>query len=394
VGGLVTGWLLSRVPRTHRREVEEAQLLRARERAEAERAMARLRRQLEDAETREHEQQALFQILPDVVGQMFAATGRREMLPLALKLVEQTFRPLQAAIFVARPAERRLVLAVGRGLPPQLEPGRVIEFDQGRIGYVAGNRLAMDDGDFKGATALVRRKVEASAIPELRADAVAPIEVNGGLVGVLCVGGITVRRAHAKRLLKMLADLTGVAYDHVQRMRTTQQAADIDSLTGVFNKRAFQRRLGDEVHRAEARDAPLSLLILDIDYFKNYNDTSGHLEGDAVLKTVGQLLRASIREDDVAARYGGEEFVVLYPGASKAQAVALAQNLRLAVESHAFTHGGKQPGGRVTLSGGVATFPEDSRCSVGLIRCADQALYEAKAAGRNQIVAASPAYLT
>ena len=79
------------------------------------------------------------------------------------------------------------------------------------------------------------------------------------------------------------------------------------------------------------------------------------------MKAVGQILRSSVREDDVAARYGGEEFVVVYPGATKAQALALAENLRQAVESHAFTHGGRQPAGRVTLSGGVATYPEDSR---------------------------------
>jgi len=96
----------------------------------------------------------------------------------------------------------------------------------------------------------------------------------------------------------------------------------------------------------------------------------------------------------VAARYGGEEFVILYPGASKSQAVALAEIFRKAVECHAFTYGAKQPGGRVTLSGGVAAFPDDSRSSVDLIRSADQALYEAKAAGRNRIVAANPRYLT
>jgi diguanylate cyclase (GGDEF)-like protein len=138
----------------------------------------------------------------------------------------------------------------------------------------------------------------------------------------------------------------------------------------------------------------LSLLLLDIDHFKNYNDTSGHPEGDAVLKAVGQILRGSVREDDVAARYGGEEFVVVYPGASKAQALALAENLRHAVESHPFAHGARQPCGRVTLSGGVATFPDDSRSGADLVQCADQALYAAKDAGRNRIVAARPNYLT
>jgi diguanylate cyclase (GGDEF)-like protein len=394
LGGVVAGWFLASLLSDDRRPLEEAQALRDRERVEAERAIARIRRQLEEAETREHEHATLFQILPEVVNQMFAAKGRREVLPLALKLVDQTFRPSQAAIFVVRPAERRLVLAVGHDLPASLRPGRELDYGQSRVGYVAASRLAMDDADFRGATALVRRQLEATAIREFRADVVAPIEGDGNLVAVVCVGGIQLRQAHAKRLLKMVADLTGVALVHVQRLKNSQEAADVDGLTGLLNKRALERRITEEVARAERQDANLSLLLLDIDHFKNYNDTSGHPEGDAVLKAVGQILRSSVREDDVAARYGGEEFVVVYPGATKTQALALAENLRVAVESHTFTHGGRQPAGRVTLSGGVATYPEDSRSSRDLVQCADQALYAAKDAGRNRIVAARPNYLT
>jgi diguanylate cyclase (GGDEF)-like protein len=392
----VAGWLLGSASShtSDRQQIEEAHTLRERERAESERAIARLKRQLEESEGREHEHQALFQILPDLVRQMFAAKGRREMLPLVLKLLDQTFNPTQTAIFIALSVEKRLVLRAGRGLPPSLPFGRELEFGQERVGYVAASRVAMDDADFRGATALVRRQLEATVIRDFRADAVAPIEVDGDLIGVLSVGGPTLRQAHAKRLLKMLADLMGVAYVYVQRLRSSEHMADVDGLTGTLNKRAFQQRLGEEVVKAEQQNSPLSLLLLDIDHFKNYNDTNGHLEGDEVLKTVGQMLRRSIREDDVAARYGGEEFVILYPGASKSQAVALAEIFRKAVECHAFTYGAKQPGGRVTLSGGVAAFPDDSRSSVDLIRSADQALYEAKAAGRNRIVAANPRYLT
>ena len=395
-GGGVAGWLLaaSHSQASARREVEDALAQRNRERVEAERAITRLRRELEESEAREHEQQALFHILPDLVGQMFATTGKREVLPLALKLLDQTFRPQQAAIFMTRGDEKKLALGVGAGLPPGLVQGHVLDFSEGSVGYVASTRLAMDDADFKGATALVRRQLEATAIKDFKTDVVAPIEAEGNLLGVLSVGGLSLRQAHAKRLLKMLGDLTGVALVHVSRLRSTQQAANIDGLTGTMNKRAFQHRLGDEVHRAEQQNTPLSMLMVDIDHFKNYNDTNGHLEGDEVLKALGQILRGSVRSDDVTARYGGEEFIVLYPRASKAQALALAESLRQTVESHAFAHGARQPGGRVTLSGGVATFPEDSRNSVDLIRSADQALYEAKAAGRNRIVGASPNYLT
>jgi len=373
----------------------EQQQLRERERGEADRALARLRRELEESEQRGRDQADLLQLLPDLVRQMFAVTGRRGVGPHALKLVDQLFHPSQSAIFVARPAQRRLALATGHGLPTSLAPGFEVEYGQGRLGHVAENRAAMDDGDFKNATAIVRRQIEATNVRDLRADVVAPIEeYDGALLGVICLGGARSRQGQEKRLLKMVAELTAVAITHVTRLRATEQAANVDGLTGVFNKRFFSERLGDELHKAEREQQPLSLLILDIDHFKHYNDTNGHLEGDEILKKLGQILKGSIREDDVASRYGGEEFVVLYPGVQKAEALRLAEGLRRAVESAAFPNRASQPLGTLTISGGVSAFPDDSRNAVDLIRCADQALYEAKAAGRNRIKAANPNYLT
>ena len=180
-----------------------------------------------------------------------------------------------------------------------------------------------------------------------------------------------------------------MAADYITELREKTKAADKDGLTDVYNKRYLKQWLGDEILRAGQDGSPLSLLILDIDHFKHYNDRNGHLEGDEVLKQVGQLLKRSIREDDVAARYGGEEFVVVYPGAPKAVALRLAEDLRKAVEEYPFAHAAGQPLGRVSISGGVASFPEDSRDSIDLIRSADQALYEAKAAGRNCVVMAT-----
>jgi diguanylate cyclase (GGDEF)-like protein len=186
----------------------------------------------------------------------------------------------------------------------------------------------------------------------------------------------------------MVADLSGLAIVQVEKLKAIQDTANIDGLTGVFNKRHFQERISSEIRRAERDGNGLSLLLLDIDHFKNYNDTNGHVAGDEVLKKMGQILKTSVREDDVVARYGGEEFVVLYPGASKALAYRLAQGLRRAVESQHFPGGERQPLGAVTISGGVATFPLDAPSEVELIRAADQALYQAKKAGRNRIIGA------
>jgi diguanylate cyclase (GGDEF)-like protein len=391
--GLVIGFVLaaSIVGSSRARVVQQAL---DQERADSERALARQRRELHDLETRARDQAEVFHILPDLVRQMFAVGTRRNVPPVALKLLNQLFEPAQAGVFQARPHDKKIALLEGSGLPASAGRGYEIGYGEGRVGYVAENGLALDEADFRNATATTRRRLEATAHRELMAEVVAPIEDANGVIGVMFIGGARRLQGQEKRALKMVADLTALAISHVSKLKNVQESADIDGLTALYNKRYFQKQLGDEIHRAEREHGSVSLFIMDIDHFKNYNDTHGHLEGDEVLKKVGLLLKNSTREDDLAARYGGEEFVVLYPGATKALAYRLAQTLRRAIESHPFAYGSQQPLGALTISGGVATFPEDALSGVELIRAADQALYEAKKAGRNRIVGANPNYLT
>jgi diguanylate cyclase (GGDEF)-like protein len=368
--------------------------IREKERVEAHRALAWLGRQLQAIEDRSKEQSEVFQVLPDLVRQMFSATGKRPMFPVVVKLVELFFRPKQVAIFVAVPAERKLRLVEGLGLPDTLGKSAVLEYGQGRPGLVAESRMAMDEVDFNNVTTITRLQLESSVVAGLQADVLAPIVYDEELLGVISVGGAATRSDHEKRLLKMVADLTASALVHVRQLKTSQEMANMDGLTETYNKRYLQSRINDDIHKAESTNAALSLMILDIDHFKHYNDTNGHLEGDDVLKRIGALLKSATRDDtDVVVRYGGEEFVILFPGATKAVASRQAENIRRAVETHAFKHGARQPLGAVTISGGVASFPEDARNSVALLRAADQALYEAKAAGRNRIITASPTYV-
>jgi diguanylate cyclase (GGDEF)-like protein len=367
---------------------------REKDRAEAHRALAWLGRQLQEIEDRSKEQSAMFQVLPDLVRQMFSATGKRPMYPVVVKLVELFFRPQQIAIFVAVPAERKLRVVEGLGLPETLGKSAVLEYGQGRPGHVAESRMAMDESDFNNVTTITRLQLESSVVPGLKADVVAPIAYDEDLLGVISVGGAAARNVDEKRLLKMVADLTASALVHVQQLKNSQEMANMDGLTETYNKRYLQSRLNDDIQKAEAATSALSLMILDIDHFKHYNDTNGHLEGDEVLKRIGAILKSAIRDDtDVVVRYGGEEFVILFPGAVKAVASRQAEAIRRAVETHPFKHAARQPLGAVTISGGVASFPEDARNSVALLRAADQALYEAKAAGRNRIVTASPTYV-
>jgi diguanylate cyclase (GGDEF)-like protein len=333
-----------------------------------------------DAAAAEHEP------LPDVsdlMAQLLAASGRRAMVPVILNLIEELLQPEQAAVFVHRP-DGKLALAEGIALPQTLTRGAEVALGEGRTGRVGKARRALAASEFDATAGTP----EPPALAGLHVDVGAPIISRDRLHGVIVVGGARRRRTEAKAVVKMLADLSGLAIVQVDKLKAIQDTANKDGLTGVFNKRHFQERLSAEIRRAERDGQGVSLFLLDIDDFKNYNDTNGHVAGDEVLKKMGQLLRGSIREDDVVARYGGEEFVILYPGASKALAYRLAQGLRRAVESHPFAGGEHQPLGAVTISGGVASYPQDAPSEVELIRAADHALYQAKNAGRNRIIGA------
>ncbi len=166
-----------------------------------------------------------------------------------------------------------------------------------------------------------------------------------------------------------------------------RQLAITDGMTGLFNHRYFQEKWRDEIKRSERYGEPVSLLIMDVDWFKNYNDRKGHPQGDVLLRDLAMLLEQSFREVDVVARYGGEEFAIILPRTTKQDAATLAERIRGQIENTPFPHRQVQPGGKVTASFGLATFPIDGATASTVIERSDQALYAAKQQGRNRVVA-------
>ena len=158
-----------------------------------------------------------------------------------------------------------------------------------------------------------------------------------------------------------------------------------DGLTGLYNFRHFQLSLEKECERSLRTGLALSLLMIDVDHFKNYNDQNGHPAGDAVLEKMGQLMLDKKRVNDFAARYGGEEFVIVLVDTPKDIAKEVAERLRLKIEHSSFCHEESQPGGNLTISLGLASFPNDAKNSVDLVKAADKALYQAKNTGRNKV---------
>ena len=167
--------------------------------------------------------------------------------------------------------------------------------------------------------------------------------------------------------------------------RRLAQLAITDGLTGLFNHRYFHERLAKEVERSNRTGLPLSLLMIDVDHFKHYNDLNGHPAGDTVLRTVAQILTDGRRLNDAVSRYGGEEFTVLLVDTPAEAATQVAEQLRRRVEQEPFVNGEAQPGRRLTISLGVACYPDHALTAEDLVSAADTALYAAKHGGRNRV---------
>jgi diguanylate cyclase (GGDEF)-like protein len=158
-----------------------------------------------------------------------------------------------------------------------------------------------------------------------------------------------------------------------------------DPLTGLLNRRYIEQRLVEEVERSHRHRFPMSLMMIDVDDFKLYNDSYGHQAGDLALEMVAQCLKQVLRSADVASRYGGEEFCILLPQTSLSEAAGVAERVRRRVESTAFPHGKTQPMGTVTVSIGVAAWSSALNTPAAIIGAADRALYIAKSRGKNSI---------
>jgi len=162
------------------------------------------------------------------------------------------------------------------------------------------------------------------------------------------------------------------------------ELAMTDPLTRVLNRRAFFQRFGDEIERSRRYKHDIAVVMIDVDHFKKFNDMEGHVYGDQALKKISQLFTSNLRKTDVLARYGGEEFVLMLPETPGAGAMDKCERLRVAIETTTFT--GKTAEAFLTVSMGVSTFPSDGSTTEELVKAADQALYEAKEAGRNRVV--------
>jgi len=295
-----------------------------------------------------------------------------EIYALVLNIVSMDLVPDVSALFMID-SQKHLRLQAHRGLDDAGVKELSIDVGRGLIGKVAETQTPMSISESN-------RKWQLSFAPEIVSVMAVPVRVGEKLLGVMMVGK---RMAHAYgyenlRFLEALGSQAAISIQNAWLYRQTKEWASLDALTGIYNYRYFSERLDSEWSRALRYEKPLSLIMIDVDLFKQVNDNYGHLCGDEVLREIAHLLKRHTRDTDIVARYGGEEFVVILPETHYQESYLAGEKLRQAVYDALFTGGSNNQKIKLTISLGIANYPSTAFSKSDLIYQADQALYQAK----------------
>lgn len=308
-----------------------------------------------------------------------------ETLQRGLEMIERVFGARHVAIFLYDENAEELSIKASVGL--SREYVKTVRMKKGE-GY--SGRVLLTD--LPTATDDLRRDERTLWVQMVRFEGivsllVVPLRGKGGILGTI---EVYTKHKHTFTpseisLLSSLAHQIGLSVENAILFEEMQTRAITDRLTGLYNQKQFYELLQSELAAAQLYNKPLSLLMLDIDFFKQYNDTFGHPAGDRLLKGFARILVENVRPDDIVARYGGEEFAIILRETTLEQALDIAERIRQKVADYKFEGRGQQPGGRVTCSIGIAQYPIHARNLEDLVKRADEALYRSKYNGRNRV---------
>ncbi|NOY22688.1 MAG: sensor domain-containing diguanylate cyclase [Acidobacteria bacterium] len=341
---------------------------------------------LQDKQKRSGFYSNLIDKLPFRTSEMISQEDPRKLARVLVDSVVDLFEPTRVVFFTAMPEIRQLVLTDGFSTEPS-KFGKRYDYGKGRPGVVAQKGITMTTLDFLNESTMVKRRIREHQSSECQMDIFSPLIKDGHLLGIVGMKRIGQDfTTDEKRVFRMVADMAANAFAFSYLLARYKKMAHRDGLTGLVNRKSFMTMFAKQLTQASIGSDQLSVFMFDLDNFKVYNDRNGHLEGDKLLKMISKMVLENIRTNDVAARYGGEEFIVLFPGLSRKKAYRVSEYLRKKIEAHPFPHREGQPLGMVSISGGIASFPEDGDTVHELISTADQRLYRAKNKGRNRVM--------
>ncbi|MDN5278695.1 MAG: hypothetical protein PWR01_2660 [Clostridiales bacterium] len=296
---------------------------------------------------------------------------------IILETVVKVIKAEKGSLMLLDDSERILSIGVAVGLSEDVTRETRLEIGQSIAGWVVDTRKPLFVKNVETDQAFLAIKKKNVKTGTLMC---VPLLAKDKLLGALNVSK-SVPESFSEKDFELFVNLANQAAIAIENARLYRYAVT-DEMTRLYNHRYFQQRLDEELLRADRYDNHVSLLILDVDHFKKFNDTYGHPEGDRVLKAVARLIEKSVREVDIVARYGGEEFVVICPEKNGEGSLVPAERIRHAVEEFDFRISGKHV--PITVSLGVACYPDQARSKPELIQKADYALYFSKQNGRNQ----------
>jgi diguanylate cyclase (GGDEF)-like protein len=318
-----------------------------------------------------------------------------QVLRTIMEKLDEFLQPDTWSLLLMDQAKKELYFELAIGKNAQALKDMRVKLGEGIAGWVAQKQQAVIVSDVSTDTRFLAQMDEKTKT-ETRSIVAVPVRFRDNCLGVIelinCVGveGFNDRDL---ALLEALADFAAIAIENARHVQKIEELTIKDDCTSLYNARHMNAILETEVYRSQRDGLECSLIFVDLDHFKNINDTHGHLMGSTLLAEIGQVLRVNCRIDaDFAFRYGGDEFVIVLPRTSKENACMVARRLhKLIREKLWLTSEG--PGVRVTSSMGVACYPTDAKSKAQLLHLADEAMYLVKNTTRDNVAAANDGIL-